>query len=99
VLSTRQERSIELELLPTKNAQELAANYQSVAAAVGEGRITPGEAQSLTEVLDRQARVFELVDMERRIQELEDYKSEFQACRSQLRKEVLGFAGANEKEA
>ncbi len=94
VLPIRKERSIELELPPAKNAQELAANARSVLAAVGKGRITPGEAQSLIEVLNSQARVFELVDMERRLQELEDYKSELLASRSELHSVVERMTSA-----
>src|ERR1017187_5307884 len=50
VIPIRKERSIDLELPPAQTPQELAANYQRVLSAIGEGRITPGEAQVLTEI-------------------------------------------------
>ena len=49
LLPIRKERTIALELPPAQNPQELTANLQRILAAVGEGRITPVEAQILTE--------------------------------------------------
>jgi hypothetical protein len=93
VLPIRKERSIELEFPPAKNALDLAANLQCILDAVGEGRITPGEAQALTEVLSIQAHLFQTTDMERRFQVLEDFKSEVHRYRYQQKGEVerIGF--------
>ena len=91
VLPIRKERTIELELPPAKNAQDLAANYDRVLAAVSEGRITPTEAQSLTEILDSQARLFENVDMERRLQELEECASEVRDAKKNIRRQLENF--------
>jgi len=88
LLPIRKERSIELELPPAQNALDLAANLQRILAAVGEGRITPGEAQALTEVLNSQAHLFETADMERRLQALEDFKSEVQQYSHQQEAEM-----------
>ncbi len=85
VLPIRKERSIEFELPPVHNAQDLPGALQSILTAAGEGRITPGEAQSLTDVLNSQARVLELADMDRRIQGLEDRQPEFHAVCRELR--------------
>lgn len=85
VLPIPKDRSIELEFPLPKNAQELPASYQSVLSAICEGRITPGEGQSLNGLLDSQARGFELQSIDRRIQALEDRESEFQKCRTDLR--------------
>src|ERR1017187_2071154 len=92
VIPIRRERSIELELPPAHNALDLAANLQRILAAVGEGRITPGEAQALTEVLSSQAHLFETADMERRLQALEEYKTQVQAFRHQRDAEMARFA-------
>lgn len=74
VLATRKERSIELELPPAQNAQDLAANTQRIVTPAGEGGITPGEAQALTEVPSIQAHLCETADRERRVQVLEEYR-------------------------
>lgn len=92
VIPIRKERSIELELPPAKNALELAANLQCILAAVGEGKITPGEAQILTEVLRSQAHLFEAADMERRLQALEESSSEVRAFRQQLDSQLQAFS-------
>jgi len=95
VLPIRKERSIELELPPAQNAVELTANLQRILAAVGEGRITPGEMQALTEVLKAQARLFESVEVERRLQALEGSLSEVRAYRSQQASEAQRFGLEN----
>ena len=96
-LPIRKERSIELEFLPAKNAQDLAANFQCVLAAVGDGRITPAEAQALTEILSSQARLFETVELEHRVQELEELQSVAQAYRHQRETEAQRFALENKE--
>ena len=97
VIPIRRERSIELELPPAHNALDLAANLQRILAAVGEGRITPGEAQALTEVVGSQAHLFETADMERRLQELEEFKSKVKAYRHQQEAEMTRFASENKR--
>ena len=92
VIPIRRERSIELELPPAHNALDLAANLQRILAAVGEGRITPGEAQALTEVVSSQAHLFETADMERRMQELEECVSEVRNVKKNLDRELAAFA-------
>ena len=84
VLPIRKERLLELELPPAKNAPELAANFRRVLAAVGEGQITPAEAQSITELLNSQARALELVEMELRVQTLEDHNRELTGIKQEL---------------
>ena len=41
LIPVRKERSIELDLQPVHNAQDIAAAIQSILAAAGQGRITP----------------------------------------------------------
>jgi hypothetical protein len=86
VLPVRKERTIELDLPPAQNAQDLAGNLQRIVAAVGEGRITPGEAQALNDILKSQERAIELVGMEHRLQVLEDRISDVHASEDRLRK-------------
>jgi hypothetical protein len=95
MLPIRKERSIELELPPVHNAQDLANVFQSILAAAAKGSITPGEAQSLSDVLSSQARVLEFVDLERRLQALEEHLAEFHESRSEVRSLLQRLADEN----
>jgi hypothetical protein len=95
VLPIRKERSIEFELPPVHNAQDLPRAFQSILTAAGEGRITPAEAQSLSDVLKSQAQAFESAEMDRRVQELEDRQAEFHTLRKEL--QALALRITNEK--
>jgi len=70
------ERNIHLDLIPGHTTEELAANSQRVLTAIGEGRITPGEGQALSQILQDQCRALELVELDRRIKEVESAQSE-----------------------
>lgn len=70
------ERNIHLDLLPGHTAEELAANSQRVLTAIGQGWITPGEGQALSQILQDQSRALELVELDRRIKEVESAQSE-----------------------
>jgi hypothetical protein len=80
VIPIRKERSIELDLPPAQNALDLAANLQRILVAVGEGRITPGEAQALTEVVSTQAHLLKTAGIERRAQQFEAFGSKAAAA-------------------
>jgi hypothetical protein len=77
--------------------QELAANFQNVLAAVCEGRITPGEAHFLIELLNVQTRAFELGEIEHRLSAIEDAKSELEECLRKLRIVLEGVTDATEQ--
>jgi hypothetical protein len=95
ILPARRERTITVDLSPAQNALDIAANYQELLAAVSDGRITPGEAQSLSEVLDRKARLFETVDTARRLQALEEHGSEVKRYHQQQDFEIQRFVHEN----
>jgi uncharacterized protein DUF5681 len=67
----RKERTIDLPLPKVTDPQSVSAALASVMTAVGKGRITPGEAESLAGVLESQMRVVEVEDLARRVAELE----------------------------
>jgi hypothetical protein len=67
----RKERTIDLPLPKVTDPQSVSAALASVMTAVGKGRITPGEAESLARVLESQMRVVEVEDLARRVAELE----------------------------
>jgi len=78
-LPARKERPIDLEMGPAQSAADLPGAFQRIMAAVSEGRITPGEAQAMSDILDSQARAINSADIERRVQELEGYRAKMEA--------------------
>ena len=98
LIPIRKERSIELELPPARSMAEMAASYQSILAGVGEGRITPGEAQALSETLTNHARLLEAVDWERRLEQLEAFKSQIEEYRREQWTAVERFTDENKNE-
>jgi hypothetical protein len=88
ILPARKERCINLELRPTKSAQDLPFQFQDITAAIAEGRITPGEGESMSNILTSHARTMEVVELERRVAELEALKEEVISSRRQLREHI-----------
>ncbi len=88
----RRDRTVAFEMPPVQSPQDLAAAYQSITTAVCEGRITPAEAQSLSEVLANHARVLEMGDLTRRIEALESFKQAVEQYRHELSKIPERFA-------
>jgi hypothetical protein len=81
------ERSVTLELLPITNSKEISEQSQYVVAAIAEGRITPAEGKSITNVLASHVRMLETtetVELERRIAELEKHRNEVLDYRSDM---------------
>jgi hypothetical protein len=71
LLPAQKERAIELPLPSITDVQSVSAALASVVGAVGEGRITPGEAECLAHVLETQMRVVEFEALAQRVAELE----------------------------
>jgi hypothetical protein len=69
LLPPRKERAIELPGMT--DAKSVSAALASVVIAVAEGRITPGEAESLARVLETQVRAVEFEALAQRVVELE----------------------------
>src|SRR4051794_7778555 len=59
LLPARRDRAITLQLPKRLDVQGVSVALASVVSAVAEGRITPGEAESLARLLDAQMRVVE----------------------------------------
>ncbi len=64
-------RPIELDLPPIDTPEDLVHAYQIMLDATCDGTITPEEAESLANVLESQLRVFEAVDLEKRVARVE----------------------------
>jgi hypothetical protein len=71
ILPVRKERLIELEVRPTENSNQLPLTSQDLLIAVAEGRITPGEAQALSNVMSSHTQSLAAYDLVRRVELLE----------------------------
>lgn len=72
LIPTAKERAIELPDLPdTSSALGVSAAQQRVLEAVANGSITPGEASTLSGVLEARRRALETLELETRIAALE----------------------------
>src|SRR5208282_4597521 len=65
------ERRIDLPLPDVRTSQDTSAALSTVLAAVGDGRITPGEGQTVTEIVEARTRLIQVEDHDRRIAKLE----------------------------
>jgi hypothetical protein len=84
VVPPRKERSIHLELRPISSLQDLPIQFQDIAAAIAEGRITPAEGESISNILTSHAQTMERVEMDRRVAELEAHISEVSSYRREV---------------
>jgi hypothetical protein len=71
LLAPRRERAINFTLPPIDSAADLAAAMHAVTAAIAEGALTPGEAESFARTVDTFIRAIDASDFERRLQALE----------------------------
>jgi hypothetical protein len=84
VVPPRKERCINLELRPIVSPQDLPIQFQDITAAIAEGRITPGEGESISNILSSHAHTLRLVEMDKRIAELEGHISELSSYRKEM---------------
>jgi len=71
LLTPCKERRIDLPLPDVRTSQDTSAALSTVLAAVGDGRITPGEGQTVTEIVEARTRLIQVEDHDRRIAKLE----------------------------
>jgi hypothetical protein len=84
ILPARKERSINLQSRPISSLQDLPIHFQDITSAVAEGRITPGEGKSLSDILTNHAQTMERVDLDRRVAALEENTGEIAEYRREL---------------
>jgi len=84
IVPPRKERCINLELGPIASPQDLPIQFQDITAAIAEGRITPGEGESISNILSSHAQTLGLVEMDRRVAELEGHLSELSSYRRDI---------------
>jgi hypothetical protein len=84
LVPARKERCINLESRPISSLQDLPVHFQDVVAAIAAGRITPGDGESLSNVLTSHAQAMERVEFDRRIAELEANAEDVKSYRAEL---------------
>ena len=68
----RRERAVRFRLPPIASAADIAAAMGALTAAIAEGALTPGEAESVARVVDTLLHAIDTSDFDRRLQALED---------------------------
>jgi hypothetical protein len=84
IVPPRKERCINLELRPIASPQDLPIQFQDITAAIAEGRITPGEGESISNILSSHAQTLKLVEMDRRVAELEGHISQLSSYQREI---------------
>ena len=70
----RKDRPVSFHLPKMETPVDAVAAMAALLAAVAQGEVTPGEAQTITAVIEAQRRVIECEDHERRLRALEEVK-------------------------
>ena len=71
IVAPRRERAVAFALPPIRSAADIAGAMGAVAAAVANGTLTPGEAESIARMVETFLRSIETSDFDRRLQALE----------------------------
>ena len=71
LIPPRKDRPIHLILPPIENVQQISLVMARIAAAIGEGEITPTEGEVLANILVAQKDVIVTADFEKRLEDLE----------------------------
>jgi hypothetical protein len=84
ILPIKRDRCINLELRPIQGPQDVPIAFQDITAAIAEGRITPGEGESLSNIVETHSRFVPSVDFDRRLAHLEGHVRVIEDYRSEL---------------
>ena len=74
LLPPRKDRPIEVDLPALKRPSDITAAMATLARAVGEGQLTPSEAQAVASLLEGHRKAIETEELEARIVALEDQR-------------------------
>jgi len=72
LLPVRKDRTIQVDLPPLENVQDISLAIGKVSTAIAQGEITPAEGESFTNSLKTQAEVIVGMDFEHWFEDLED---------------------------
>ena len=72
IVPPRKDRPVSIALPPMETAEDLSKALGSLATAMAEGEVTPGEAEKIAAVLEIKRRAIETQELERRIANLEE---------------------------
>jgi len=70
-VAPRRERPVAIQLPPIRSAADIAPAIDAIAAALGRGLITTGQAAELSQMLDTFVRAVDAVEFERRLSAIE----------------------------
>ena len=88
ILPPRRERPVRLALPPLKSAADAAAALAAIAAGVGQGAITPGEATEMAKLIEAFVAVLDTGEFEQRLRDLEERTATNVAEMERLYKEL-----------
>lgn len=80
----RKERSINLDLRPITCLQDRMLQFEDLTSAVAEGRITPSEGESISNILISQAKTLQVVEFARRLPQIDDKEYKFKGSMEEL---------------
>lgn len=68
IFPVRKDRLIRLDLPPVETAGQVSEAVSAILTAIGEGQITPGEGEMMTNILAAKTKILAREDWERRIE-------------------------------
>jgi hypothetical protein len=71
ILPARRDRLLHLDLPPTQTAKDISQAISAILTAIGEGQITPGEGEMMSNILATQTEVFAVEEIESRLEKIE----------------------------
>jgi hypothetical protein len=84
IYPVKKEQPIHLALPPLKSATDLPNHCRQITNAVMTGEITPGQGESLTNILTGHAHILEIVDVDERLKDIEECVKERNAFHTSL---------------
>ena len=85
IIPPRKERCIILNSRPVESAKDLPLQFQDIVLAIAEGRITPAEGESISNVLTGHGQILAIAEFERRLASLEENKVDAKAYSAEFK--------------
>ena len=90
IVPPRKERCINLESRPFESGKDLPIQVEDIMLAITEGRITPGEGESMCNILTIHAHMIEVAEFDCRLAALEANREDVKAYQAELQGFVEG---------